>query len=290
MDVREGMPETTSLHPGVQALYFLVVCALVMTAFHPVLVAVAFACGLAYSFYLRGARATCSSLLWQLPLVVLIAVANPLFSASGSTEIAKIGPRAVYAESLAYGACMGLLFVTTLLWLTCAFRIITFDKIMALTGNAAPTVALMLSMTARLVPDLVRRGKVVSETQQACTAACVRDDAKQRMSRVRLMSVLMGWAMEDSLETSDTMRSRGWSRTRRRTVYRRRAFRGRDAAALAAVAALGLADAVIAVKTCSSFSFYPTMGALRFDMAYVAYAALFLLPLFVAAWKAVEWR
>lgn len=273
-----------------QALFFLAVCALAMSAFHPVLVATSFATGFAYSSYLRGVRSTCRSLAWQLPLVALIAVANPLFSASGSTELVKIGPRAVYAESLAYGACMGLLFVSTLIWLACAFTVITFDKIMALTGNGAPTIALMLSMMARLVPDLVRRGKVVSEAQEACTAAHVRDDSKKRLSRIRLMSVLMGWSMEDSLETSDTMRARGWSRMRKRSVYRRRRFRTRDAVALAVVAAFALVDIGIAVSACSSFKFYPTMGYLGFEAGYAVYPLLFLMPLFVAGWKAVEWR
>jgi energy-coupling factor transport system permease protein len=281
---------SSSLHPGVQALYFIAVCALTMSAFHPVLVAIAFISGLAYSFYLRGARVTLSSLAWQLPIVLLIAVANPFFSASGSTELMRLGPVAIYQESLAYGACMGLLFVAALIWLMSAFTILTFDKIMALTGNIAPTVALMLSMTARLVPELVRRGKTVSATQRACTAACAQDDAKHHFSRTRLMSVLMGWSMEDSLETSDTMRARGWSRTRKRSVYQRQDFRGRDGWALAVVMALAVLDMVIATRICSSFEFYPTLGTISLDTSYLAYAILFLLPLIVAAWKAWEWR
>lgn len=286
----DGQEIPSGLHSGVQAAFYLAVCVLTMSAFHPVLVAISFFAGVACSMLQRGVRNTLSSFAWQLPLVLLICVANPLFSASGSTELLRVGVVVVYSESLAYGACMGLLFVSTLLWLGCAFRVLTFDKIMALTGNAAPTVTLMLSMTGRLVPELVRRGKLVSDVQEACTAAHAEAGRKNRLKRTRLMSVLVGWSLEDSLETADTMRARGWSRYRKRSVYRRRAFRRRDAMALFFVVALAVLDVVVAVQMVSSFSFYPTMAPLVFDLRYVLYALLFALPSLVTLWRAWEWK
>lgn len=286
----DGQEIPSGLHSGVQAAFYLAVCVLTMSAFHPVLVAISFFAGVACSMLQRGVRNTLSSFAWQLPLVLLICVANPLFSASGSTELLRVGVVVVYSESLAYGACMGLLFVSTLLWLGCAFRVLTFDKIMALTGNAAPTVTLMLSMTGRLVPELVRRGKLVSDVQEACTAAHAEAGRKNRLKRTRLMSVLVGWSLEDSLETADTMRARGWSRYRKRSVYRRRAFRRRDAMALFFVVALAVLDVVVAVQMVSSFSFYPTMAPLVFDLRYVLYALLFALPSLVMLWRAWEWK
>ena len=104
------------------------------------------------------------------------------------------------------------------------------------------------------------------------------------------MSVLVGWSLEDSLETSDTMRARGWSRYRKRSVYRRRTFRRRDAVALCAVAALAVLDVVIAVQAVSSFSFYPTTTPLAFDPRYILYALLFALPSLVTLWEAWKWR
>ena len=94
----------SSLHPGVQAAFYLAVCVLTMSAFHPVLIAISFVAGGACSMLQRGVRETFSSFAWQLPLVLLICAANPLFSASGSTELFRVGVVVVYAESLAYGA------------------------------------------------------------------------------------------------------------------------------------------------------------------------------------------
>lgn len=158
-------------HPVVAFCYFVVLLVVEMAAMQPVYLTISFSAALACSVSLRGARATGRTLAWQLPLVAVIALANPLFSASGSTEIFRLGVRAFYLESFAFGACMGLMLATVLLTLESASRVLTSDKVMALFGNAAPTVGLMLSMTARLVPQFVRRGTDIGGVQRACTAA-----------------------------------------------------------------------------------------------------------------------
>ena len=84
--------------------------------------------------------------------MLVVAAVNPLFSAMGSTELFRIGLRAVYLESLAYGLCMGMLLVSVVLWFSNASHVLTSDKVMGLFGNVAPVIALMLSMAARLVP------------------------------------------------------------------------------------------------------------------------------------------
>ena len=148
------------------------------------------------------------------------------------------------------------------------------DKVMALFGNAAPTVGLMLSMTARLVPQFVRRGTDIGGVQRACTAARSSvgesggDDAPAAprgaalRDNLRLSSVLMGWSMEDSLETASAMKARGWGAAVRRTTYARHRFRRLDAAALAVGGALALLAAVAAWAACAQFRFYPVIDGL----------------------------
>lgn len=276
-------------HPAVQACYFAAVLVLAMAAFQPVLVALALAGGIAYSFYLRGWRSTLRTAAWQLPLVAVIAVANPLFSASGSTELLRIGPRAVYAESLAYGACMGVLLVSVVLWFSNASRVLTTDKVMALVGGRAPTIALMLSMAQRLVPRFVRRGAEIEAVQHACAAARPHGARDRTAGRVRFVSVLMGWSMEDSLETADAMRARGWGTSPVRTTYRRDRFRARDGAALGAVAAFAVLCALLAGAATMQFSFYPTMSTLVWWWGYAPYALFMFLPFVLQAAEEVRW-
>ena len=100
-----------------------------------------------------------------------------------------------------FGACMGAMLSCVLLWFSNASRALSSDKVMALFGNAAPTIGLMLSMAMRLVPQFMRRGAAVGDVQRACTSAGAAGPREGARSRLRLTSVLMGWDMEDSLDT-----------------------------------------------------------------------------------------
>lgn len=81
-----------------------------------------------------------------------------------------------------------------------------YDKVLALLGNAAPVLALMISMCMRLIPQFLRRGRTVLAVQDAIDVPG-RAPADPVRSRLRASSVLMGWGMEDSLERADAMRS-----------------------------------------------------------------------------------
>ena len=148
-------------HPAVPALYMVLTLGLTMFSMQPVLIALSLAGGLAYGFATRGAARTLGALRWQLPVILIIALVNPLFSASGSTELFRIGMRAVYLESMVYGLCMGGLFVASVLWFEAAASMLEYDKVLALLGNAAPVIALMISMCMRLIPQFLRRGRTV---------------------------------------------------------------------------------------------------------------------------------
>ena len=106
-------------------------------------------------------------MLWQAPLVLILAIANPLFVSAGSTELFRIGLHAVYLEALCYGLCQGLMLVNVLLAFSIAARVVSSDKVLCVLGNATPTLAFMISITMRLVPQFVRRGKAIADTQKA---------------------------------------------------------------------------------------------------------------------------
>ena len=281
-------------HPIVAFGYFAVMLVLCMTAMQPVYLAVSLASALAYGAVLRGWRATGRSLLWQLPLVAVVALANPLFSASGSTELFRIGLRAFYLESFVYGACMGVMLVSVLALFSNAAQVLDSDKVMALFGGVAPTVGLMLSMTARLVPQFVRRGNGIADVERACTAARPAEVPAGRLAALRgylrRTSVLMGWSMEDSLETAGAMKARGWGAVARRTTYARYRFRRFDAAALACGGALALLAAAAAWAACAEFRFYPMIGGLAPWWSYLPYALFACLPLAITAKEHLRWR
>lgn len=263
-------------HAAVPAMLFAGVAALSMLAVHPVFVTLSLSGALAFSLVARGAAATVRGLAWQLPLLVLVCLLNPFFSASGSTLLLKVGPRSVYLESLAYGATMGALLVATVLWFEDAAAVLTQDRLLALAGRRARSVPLVASMAAQLVPQMLGRARAVRAAARACTAAGPRPPARDELLRTSTM--LLSWSLEDSLERADAMRARGWESGSPRTRYRPERFRARDAVAAAGIAALLALGAAGAWAACSSWEFYARMSGLAPWWCYLPFALLALLP------------
>lgn len=302
-------------HPLIAAVYLVVTLVFTMAAFQPVFVVLSFVVAVAYNLFLRGWRAELKTMAWQLPLLIIIALLNPVFSASGSTILFKIGHWGFFLESFAYGICMGLALVAVMQWFSNLAHILTSDKLMQLTGSTMPTIGLMITMILRLIPQFMRRSRSVHSAQEVCTAASAgRTEAHGRADKsaengekpqlgffqrralairgtVRDLSVLMGWGMEDSLDTADAMRARGWGAVPKRSTYQRSDFRVRDGILLALMVLLVAISAVAASLACARFTFYPQLAALGLWWGYVPYAVFLVIPFLLelkerALWKA----
>lgn len=276
-------------HAAVPVTYFAGTIVLALFALQPVYVTLSLAGAFAYSLACRGLRATLLKLRWQLPMIAVVALANPLFSAQGSTVAWRLGPVVAYWESIAFGLTMGALLAASILWFENAAATLPADRVLGLLGARLPVVSTMVVMVAQLVPQLLARGRTTGSALDACTAAGIPEPTP--VSRAaRLSGVIMSWAMEDSLERSDAMRARGWGATRRRTSYRRRRLAPSDAAMLALVALLLAANAALVAIACSQWHFYPTMARLVPWWGYVPYAALVLVPTALAVAEDLSWR
>ena len=97
-------------------------------------------------------------------------VANPLFSASGSTELFHVGGLAYTGNrsptACARGHVRG---GASVVRLVCALH--DGRNSLALLGNVAPTVTLMASQVLRFVPQFVSRGATVAAVHDAASAA-----------------------------------------------------------------------------------------------------------------------
>lgn len=271
-----------AMHPAVPALYACITLGLTMAALHPVLVAISCAGAFAYIACVRGLRSAVCALRWQIPVMLVIALVNPLFVRMGSTVVLELFGRQVFLESLLYGLAMAGMFVASVQWFAACSHMLTHDKVLALFGSAAPVVALMISMTMRLVPRFLRQGRTIAAAQDVARSCFVADGRAGLPARVadrlRQSSVLMGWAMEDSLETADAMRARGWGARHRRTTYVPYRFTLCDAAAIVLLVLGGAAVAWVSWRVTAPFAFYPQMSPITLWWGYGAYAAWMLVP------------
>lgn len=273
-------------HPAVPALYVVLTFALVMASMQPVLIGLALAGGIAYGCVAHGPRTVWDDLRWQVPLIVLVAVVNPLFASQGTTVVWWLGTRPIYLESLCFGLAMGGVFVSSVVWFRAAASLLPMDRVMFLLGNFAPVITLMVSMSMRLIPRFVRQGRVVAAVHDVALPAA----SDRAGTRMRLTSALMGWGMENSLETADAMRARGWGAAARRTTYVRFRWRRRDAVLMLIIAVAGALCVWIAWRATSAYAFYPMVTPLVFWWGYVPYAAWMMVPAVLLVCEQRWWR
>lgn len=267
------------LHPLVLVVYMAGVLVLSMLSLEPISIALSLCGACSFGVLTRGWRPMLQFVRWQLVCVGVIAVANFLLSSTGSTELFRIGMRAFYLESLLFGLCMGALLMAVMVWFWDFASLLTSEKVETVFGNRAPTLAIMISMIGRLIPQFVRQGHEIDEVHQGCSAASAQRP-QPLQAQFRHLSVLAGWTLEDSLETAYAMKARGWGYAPVRTTYKRFVFGRTDALCLGAVVALLGLSGVGALLSVSSFHFYPVMNVSP-SMWHVWSAVLFFAPSFV---------
>lgn len=270
--------------------YLACAIACTMAIMHPLYVVLSLAGALACSCVTRGGRATALSLRWVVPLCVLVALANPLLAASGSTELLRVGGFVFYAEALAYGACAGGMFAAVFLWFASYAACLDSEASMMLFSRALPTVSFMASHVLRLVPQFITRGKTVAAVQDAARAAAPQSKREAAHARMRVVNVLAGWGMEDGLERSSAMRARGYGCGAKRTNYQRFRFGVADACVLGVTLALAAGAGVGALATLNAFEFYPVISGEVLTWGCVPYAALMALPPVLQAKEWLLWK
>ncbi len=280
----------STYHPAVSFLYLVVAVVFSMAALHPVYVALSFVGAFATSCVTRGCAKTLRALAWIVPLWVIVALANLVLSGSGMTELFSIGSYPFYVESLVYGMCSGGMLASVFLWFASYSECMDSDSSLALLGNVAPVISLMVTQVLRLVPQFLTRGHAALAVQKATSAAVPRDKKEQAQGRLRIVSILMGWGMEDGLERSDAMRARGYDCGVKRTTYKRYRFAAHDAVVVAAVVVLAAANGFLAWVACSQFTFYPTVSTLVVWWGYIPYLLLMVLPLILQVKEWLLWH
>lgn len=273
----------SSCHPAVPALWFALVLAFTMTTFHPVLLAVALlACWLWWGRL--GERPGVGRFL---PLLVLAALLNPLFSHAGVTVLAYFpNGNPLTLESVLFGLGTALLLAAALACVGCLGRVMTADKWMCLLGRAAPILSLLLSMTLGSIPRLRARF-----TQVAAAQRQVGRRGRGQLERARLglrnVGVVLSWSMEDALVRADSMEGRGYGLPGR-TSYSNYRLESGDRELLVLLACAGGYLLLMGAEGALSWQYYPMVkwsGLSLWSLsAFADWAMLCALPLYLE-WK-----
>ena len=282
-------------HPLVNFLYFTLVLVFSMVLRHPLAQGVSLLCACIYAVQAEGQRAVLFCLKWCLPVFLLTALFNPAFSHEGVTILLYLPTgNPLTLESILYGVSAGVLLVTVMVWFMNSSRVITSDKFIYLFGRVIPALSLVLSMTLRFIPKFKSQLAAVVEAQRSIGRDISQGSLLRRMKlAVSVLSIMITWALENAIETADSMKSRGYGLPGRSAyaIYR---MSRRDAVLIVWILAASACIIAGAVSGGLSWKYFPlisrrTGGALTFGTL-AMYLLLCATPLLLSLWEAVRWR
>ncbi|MBQ5746432.1 MAG: energy-coupling factor transporter transmembrane protein EcfT, partial [Clostridia bacterium] len=201
-----------SYHPFVNFLYFTEVIILSMSLNHPATQIISLFCAVAYLISAEGKKSYGFLLKFCIPAMPITAFINPAFNHEGVTILHyfKSG-NPLTLESILYGISSGMMLVTVILWFSSFSRIMTSDKFIYLFGKVIPSLSLLLSMSLRFVPKFKKQFETVTEAQKCIGHDISTGSIWQRFkTAVVIFSIMITWALENAIETADSMKSRGY--------------------------------------------------------------------------------
>lgn len=282
-------------HPTVNFLYFGLVLVFSMCFMNPVCLLISLGSAIAYNVYLNGAKAVRFSLLYMLPLLLITAIVNPAFNHEGATILTYLpSGNPLTLESMIYGIGAAAMLISVITWFSCYTAVMTSDKFVYLFGRIIPALSLVLSMTLRFVPKFKAQLDVVREAQKCVGRDASEGSMLQRIKNaIKILSIMLTWALENAIETAGSMKSRGYGLPGRSafSIYR---FDDRDKTALLWLLCCGGFIICGWIAGGLYWRYYPTIRHAPFTAMtvcfYLAYAALCLTPVILNGWEDRKWK
>ena len=286
-----GNDAFSNCHPAVNFTFFVgaIGCAVIIQ--HPAYLAVGIVSGSCYYLLLHG-RKGLRNILSMLPLLLVLTLINPLFNRYGERVLFWYFGRPYTWEALLYGMAISGIFLEMMLWFGCYNAVLTSDKFTSLFGNVIPALSLLLVMVLRLIPNFMRKATQIAGARKSIGKGAAEGDTnKEKLEDgMSILGALTSWALEGSVVTADSMRSRGYG-TSKRTSFMIYRMTGLDVGLLAALTVLFACAVFVGDKTAN---FTPVMDIAKIDswnsLGLLAYAAFLLLPTALHIKEAIQWR
>ena len=289
------MKEFKTYHPIVNFIYFVFVIAFSCFFMHPAALCISFLSGFLYSVMLSGKKALKFNIFYMLPTVLISAFANPLFNHEGITILSYFSDgNPLTLESCIYGIASGSMIISVICHFSCYNKIMTSDKFIYLFGKIIPSLSLVLSMVLRFVPKFKSQLNSVRAGQK-CIGRDIADGniVNRAKNGIRILSIMVTWSLENSIETADSMKSRGFGLPKR-SAFSNFTFDRRDGKALLFILFSGIYTLVGAACGGMYFRYFPSVRGVEIS-AYVvsvfaSYTLLCITPVIIECWEALRWK
>ena len=281
------------LHPIVGIVYFAAVISFSMFLMNPVCLAVSLSCAVANAVQLNGQKTVLFGLKFILPTAVLVMLINPIVNHSGVTILTYLPwDNPLTLESVVYGIASAVMLSSVVFWFSSFNKVMTADKLVYLFGKIAPALGLLLSMAFRFVPRFsaqfreVRTARKLLGREKSGFIEKIKD-------AVRVISVMLSHSLEDSIETADSMKARGYG-LKGRTAYSNYSFTKRDAIALLLICISTASLIVLRVFGTAKYRYFPSvkgeLAGIDSVIFFTLYFLLMIMPFVINIWEGIRWK
>ena len=282
----------SGFHPLVNFIFFVAALGLTMFIQQPVYLLISMISGCAYLLYLQGKKGFLRQVGYLVPILVMMAIMNPMFNHEGVTILWYLpNDNPITMEAICFGLASAVMMGASIVWFNCCNTVFTSDKIIYLFGRVIPALSLMISMTLRFVPRFKNFLQSVLRTQQAMHKP---ENTKEKLQQVlAAFSATVSWAMEQSIVSADSMKSRGYGGLGR-TAFSIYIFEKRDGITIALLALLSAGAALPHILGLMGWTYYPSLSGTLLGpvqiLAYLCYGGMCNLPLMINLMEDRKWN
>ncbi|MCC8069209.1 MAG: energy-coupling factor transporter transmembrane protein EcfT [Ruminococcus sp.] len=260
-------------HPIVATLYFISVICVVSLNLHPITLMISLIGAITNGIVFRK-HDILKYVIAGIPFMIFVTIVNVAFNHKGDTILFYVNYNPITLESVVYGAVLGTLYLTVILWFLSVERVLTSDKILIVTGYLSPEVSLVISMAMRFIPRYKAKLKEIFMAQ-----SCLGNNVKKAnfvrkiIISVNCISILITWALENAIETSDTMKCRGFGSKKHRTAYHAVRLKHMD---IIAIILILLMDIVMFITSRGVWYSYTTKLSVLFNSRLYIFESVYL--------------
>lgn len=277
-----------NFHPFVIFIYFVFTLVLSLIIMNPILIGISFLTAIIFNFMLYGVRKTIKSLLYSLPIIIILTMINPLFVHKGETYLFFLNNNPITLEALIFGLCSSLLLMSVFYWFKCFSVTFTADKHIYLFAKTIPKISLLISMTLRFIPKLKKQYHELDDTQKAMGMYTSKSITDRIRFKLRVFSCLITWSLENSIQTADSMSARGYG-LKNRSSYTLFKWKISDTLTLFFTSILFIGVIILIALKQLEFNFYPSLSSFSFNpLTLTAFILSFSLLFFASLTEIME--
>lgn len=284
----------STYHPAVNFTFFCAVIGFAIFIVHPLFLMAALAASFTYAVILMGKGMVKLFLFGMIPVILIVTAVNMLTNPRGDTVLFYTEYSQITMEAMLYGIMTGVLLASVMMWFACFGKVMTGDKLMYLFGRVVPAAAMIFTMVLRFIPAYRKQIVKISDAQKGLNKSLTDGKAADRAHHgIKIVSIMFTWALENSIETADSMKARGYGLGKRSTfsLYR---FDRRDAMAFTCIVIMVFVVIAAMAAGMNDIEFYPHIIIPDMGAASVIVCAIYILlcfmPTMIQIKEVIVWK